>query len=222
MFGQQEVTANITVNGDKIEHVTEFEYLGSLLTWDNDCSQEIKRRIAKATGAMEGFKTIWKSKVMKVETKLEILRTCIFSVLLYASETWTIKKRDKDRLLAFEMKCYRRILNIRWQQKIKNTTIRERINNKTNIMQILIRRKMNFFGHICRMKDNRLVKKIMLGTMEGENRRGRPRREWLDDIEEWGNAELHTLTRATQDRERWRQIVNQAVDTYGYSTHGAG
>ena len=95
-----------------MESVTEFEYLGSLITWDNDGTTEIKRRIRKATGVMAGFRNIWNSKNINLATKLEILKTCVFRVLLYACETWTLKKKDKDILVAFEMRCYRRILHI--------------------------------------------------------------------------------------------------------------
>jgi len=94
--------------------VKEFVYLGSILTWDNDCSKEIKRRLDKAMGAMAGFSTIWKSRHVSIQVKLKLLYVYVFSVLLYASEIWTLKKLDKDRLLAFEMKCYRWILHIRW------------------------------------------------------------------------------------------------------------
>ncbi len=87
--------------------------------------------------------------------------------------------------------------------------------NTKNIVQVIVERKLGFFGHICRMENNRMVKKVMLGSMEGTNRRGRPRREWLDDIVWWGGADLQTLYRVAQDRGQWRMIVNRAVDTNG-------
>ena len=198
-----------------IENVSEFVYLGSLLTAYNDCSKEINRRIAKATGIMAEFKNVWKSKSISVKTKLDIIRTCVLSVLLYACETWTLRKRDKDRLLAFEMRCYRRILNIRWQQKITNEEIRGRIGNITNIVQLVIRRKLRFFGHICRMDDKRLVKNVVFGRMEGTSRKGRPCREWLDDISEWCQEKIDVLQRKAQDRDLWRMTVAYALDTNG-------
>ncbi len=111
------------IRGRSIENVTEFVYLGSLLTWDNDCNKEIKRRIARASGVMVGFKTIWNSKHISTKTKISIIRTCVMSVLLYACETWTLRKKDKGLLLAFEMKCYRRILHIHWHLKITNVEV---------------------------------------------------------------------------------------------------
>src|SRR6218665_3061701 len=98
----------IKVGDQKVENVKEFVYLGSLLTWDNDCTKEIKRWIAKAKGVIAGFNNIWKSKQISHKTKLNILKTCVFSTALYACEAWRLKKTDRDKILAFEMYCYRR------------------------------------------------------------------------------------------------------------------
>ena len=106
VFGERSPDYNIKVAGETIENVKRFEYSGSVLTWDNNCSEEIKRRIGKATGAMASLKHIWNRKKLRVDNKLKLLTTCVFSVLLYASETWTLKETDNKKLLAFEMKCY--------------------------------------------------------------------------------------------------------------------
>jgi hypothetical protein len=215
VFGREEIEKELEIRGRKIQNVTEFVYLGSLLTWDNDCTKEVKRRIARATGAMAGFKTIWNSKHISTETKLNIIRTCVMSVLMYACETWTLRKKDKDLLLSFEMKCYRRILHIRWQQKITNGEIRRRVGITKNIVQLIMERKLSLFGHICRMENNRLVKNVVFGMMDGQTRRGRPNREWLDDIREWCKRDIHTLSRMAGDRVQWRLIVRNALDTNG-------
>ena len=85
-----------------------------MLTYDNDCSKEIGRGIGRATGVMAEFKNIWKSQNISIKTKRDIMITRVNSVVLlaYACETWTLKKKDKNKLMAFEMRCYRRILNV--------------------------------------------------------------------------------------------------------------
>ena len=215
VFGQESIEEELEIGGRSIENVAEFVYLGSLLTWDNDCNKEIKRRIARATGAMAGFKTIWNSRYISTQTKISIIKTCVMSVLLYACETWTLRKKDKDSLLAFEMKCYRRILHIRWQQRITNLEVRRRVGNSSNIIQLIMERKLGLFGHICRMGDKRLVKSVVFGMMDGQTRRGRPSREWLDDIREYCQMDIYTLSRMAQDRTQWRDIVRRALDTNG-------
>jgi hypothetical protein len=207
VFGQRNMESNIQVAGVTIENVEKFEYLGSLLTWDNNCSDEIKRRIGKATGAMASLKHIWTSKKLKIDNKLKVLKTCVFSVLLYASETWTLKETDKKKLLAFEMKCYRRILKITWRDMIRNEDIRKRISKKETIIDTIRKRKLGLFGHICRMNDNRLIKHIVSSKMDGKSRRGRPCREWLDDITEWYQRSGQDLFHLAQDRRAWKNLI---------------
>ena len=207
VFGERNIESNIQVAGVTIENVEKFEYLGSLLTWDNNCSDEIKRRIGKATGAMASLKHIWNSKKLKIDNKLKVLKTCVFSVLLYASETWTLKEIDKKKLLAFEMKCYRRILKINWRDMIRNEDIRKRISKKETIIDTIRKRKLGLFGHICRMNDNRLIKHIVFSTMDGKSRRGRPCREWLDDITEWYQRSGQDLFHLAQDRRAWKNLI---------------
>ena len=215
VFGQEDIGKKLEIGGRGIENVTEFVYLGSLLTWDNDCNLEIKRRIARATGVMAGFKTIWRSMHISTETKIRIVRTCVMSVLLYACETWTMRKKDKDSLLAFEMRCYRRILHIYWQQKISNTEVRRRVGSTKNIVQVIMERKLRLFGHISRMEDDRLVKNVLFGTMEGQTRRGRPSREWLDDIKEWCQSDIYSLSKVALDRSQWKEVIRRALGTNG-------
>ena len=165
---------------------------------------------------MTGFNTIWKSKAISINTKLAVLRACVASVLLCACETWTIRKQDVQRLLACEIKWYRRIMNIRWQQRTSNEEIRLRLKINKDIMQTIIERKVNLFGHTCRMNDNRLIKTIIFGMINEASKRGRPAREWLDDIRDWCNQDIHTLSQMAQDRTEWRETVNHACDTNGH------
>jgi len=216
VFGSETIEQQMKVGNIEIENVTEFEYLGSLLTWNNDCGKEIRKTIAKALGAMAGFKNIWTSREISITTKLSVLRTCIFSILLYACESWTLRKQDRDKLMAFEMRCYRRILHIRWQQKITNAEVRRRVKCKRNILQTVTERKLNFFGHICRMNNTRLIKQVVFGMIDGTGIRGRPNREWLDDIKEWCQMDVHLASILAQSRIEWRHFGGCVVDINGH------
>ena len=103
---------------------------------------------------------------------------------------------------------------------MSNEELYKRIQAKENLMQKIIQRKVKLFGHICRMNDNRKIKMLMFGIMEGTNKRERPYQEWADDIADWCGATLHELSHSALDRERWRKIVKKASDTYGGGTHG--
>lgn len=207
VFGERNPDDRIQVAGETIENVERFEYLGSLLTWDNNCSEEIRRRIGKATGVLASLKHIWNSRKLKTDNKLKVLTTCVFSVLLYASETWTLKELDKKKLLAFEMKCYRRILRVSWRDMVKNEDIRRKISREKTIIDTIKKRKLGLFGHICRMEDKRLVKHILFSKIDGKSRRGRPCREWLDDIIEWGGRNGQDLFHLAQDRRAWKNLI---------------
>ena len=88
------------------------------------------------------------------------------------------------------------------------------------MIETIMKRKLKLFGHIQRMSDDRKIKSIMTGIMEGTGRRGRPCREWLQDIEEWCGMNAQELTHRARDRESWKRVVKCAVDTYGLSAHG--
>ena len=130
-------------------------------------------------------------------------------------ETWTPKKRDMNRLRAFEMKSLR-LLNVKWQQKIKNTDIMKRTGTSINIVQRIIERKLNFFGHICRMQDDRLLKQAVFGIMDGKNKRGKPKRRWTDDLVDWCNKVICTLHGLAMDRKKRSHFVKYVTDTNGH------
>ena len=115
------------------------------------------------------------------------------------------------RLLAFEMRCYRR-LNINWYQKVPNKEVRKKVKTGYNLVQQVIRRKLGLFGHVCRMKDYRLVKSVMFGMMEGTNKKGRPKRECLDDIQEWCGKRVDDISRDAMNRPNWKKCVDRAVN----------
>ena len=112
-------------------------------------------------------------KKLTIQNKLRILTTCVFSVLLYASETWTLKETNKKKLLAFEMKCYRRILSINWKKLIKNDDIRKTIARKETIIDTIKKRKLRLFRCICRMNDNRLIKHTVCAKIDGKPQNGK-------------------------------------------------
>ncbi len=128
------------------------------------------------------MRPIWKSSDISIKTKIDVLTTCVFSRLLYASETWTLKSEDERRLLAFEMRCYRRILKVCWKDKVRNEDIRKKIGKQSTIMDVIKKRKLELFGHICRMRDDRLLRTVTMGMVTGNRKRGRPPKRWSDDV----------------------------------------
>ena len=119
-------------------------------------------------------------------------------------------KNDMNRLWAFEIKCLRRILNIKWQQKIKNKKIMKRMGIgllSVNIVHRMMERKLNFFGHICRMPDDRLIRQVVFAIIDDKNKRGRLKRRWTDDLVNWCNKDIGTVCRLVMDRTKWTHFV---------------
>ena len=110
----------------------------------------MRTTLAKATTALKAIEKVWRSETLEVETKKKALQTCIFSTLLYACEVLVVTKAIiEQRIIAFERKCYRKILRIGWTQKVKNTDYRRiGLQLKENVMQELLRRKFGLFGHM--------------------------------------------------------------------------
>jgi len=83
-----------------------------------------------------------------------------------------------------------------------------------------MKRMLELFGHVARMDNSRKIKSVVMGVMDGDNSRGRPHGEWLDDIKEWCQKDIHLLIRIAKDLNKWRQVVTYLLDTYGLSAHG--
>ena len=118
------------------------------------------------------------------------------------------------------IKCYRKTLRIGWTQKVTNEELYRKIQLTETLLQKVIQRKLRLFGHICRMNDSRKIKTLVFGMMDGSNKRGRPHREWSDDIEQWCGATLQELSHAALDRQQLAAIVTMASDTNGRLAHG--
>src|SRR5207244_12682609 len=110
-------------------------------------------------------------KEIKYNTKIDLVRACVFSVALYACETRTLRKADRTALLVFEMYCYGWILHVKCLDKIRNSEIRRRLLVKEDLVQVVMRRKLSLFGHICRMENERKIKSVMLGSMDGKEKK---------------------------------------------------
>src|SRR6218665_726374 len=104
-----------------------------------------------------------------------------------------------------------------------NKEVRKRQNIKTDLMQTIMKRKLELFGHtcICRMEDSRKIKSVMLGIMDGKGRSGRPNMRWIDNIKEWCKKDLYSLTTSALDGKFWKQTIKFALGTYGLSAHGS-
>ena len=130
----------------------------------------------------------------------------VFPVVMYGCESWTIKKAECQRIDAFEMWCWRRLLRVLWTARRSNQSILKGISPEYILEGLMLKLKLQYFGHLMRRTDY-LGKTLMLGKTEGGRRRGRQRARWLDGITDLMNMSLSRLRKLVMDREDWRLAV---------------
>jgi hypothetical protein len=193
------------VDNEDIEVVKSFNFLGSTIEQEGDCRMEIGRRMSMGRAAMTGLSKIWKDRDISVATKSRLVKALVFPVMLYGCESWTTRKKERDRINAFEYWCWRRMLRIPWTAKRTNASIKEEIGAPLPLMNVIIKQKLSYFGHV--MRSDGLEKSIMTGMGEGARGRGRPRTRWLDEVQKSTGLSLQELKEATRDRDGWRRLV---------------
>ena len=163
-----------------------FKYLGATI-FGKDSKKEVVCRIAQAIAALTKFSTIWKNKNISTNTKIRLMRSLVTSIFLYACESWTLNEAIEKKIQYFYMRCYRRILGISYKDRITNEKVKEMVKRAAGPFEKLLRadkkRKLKWFGHITRSSG--LAKSILHGTVPGKRGKGRPRRQWGDNIREW-------------------------------------
>ena len=169
------------IKGEKVEAVTDFLYLGSKITADGVCSYEIKRCLFLGRKAMTNLDGIFKSRDITLPTKVRLVKTMVFPVVMYGCESWTVKKAEHRRIDAFELWCWRRLLRVPWTARRSNQSILKEISPGCSLEGLMLKLKVQYFGHLMQRAYS-LEKSLMLGKIEGRRRRGRQRMRWLDGI----------------------------------------
>ena len=151
------------------ETVSDFIFMGSKITADDDCSHEIKRRLLLGRKVMTNLDSILKSRGITLPTKVRLVKTMVFPVIMYGCESGTIKKAEHQRIDAFELWCWRRLLRVPWTARRSNQSILKEISPECSLEGLML--KLQYFGHLMQRTDS-FEKMLMLGKIEGRKRRG--------------------------------------------------
>ena len=203
------------IEGQPLEAVDDFVYLGSNISSRASLDTEIKRRIAKASSTMSRLgKRVWSNKKVSKATKMKVYQACIISVLLYGSESWATHAYQENKLEAFHMRSLRRILDIKWQDRVTNTEVLEEAGTLSIHLQ-LCKRRLRWLGHVRRMKDGRIPRDLLYGELqEGGRKVGRPQLRFKDvikrDFKRTG-IDLNTWEGVAEDRDNWKDLVKEKI-----------
>ena len=134
------------IDGEKVESVTDFMFLGSKITADGDCSYEIKRHLCLRRKAMTNLDSILKSIDITLSTKVCLVKAMVFPVVMHGCESWTIKKAEQRRIDAFELWCWRRLLRVTWTARRSNQSILKEISPEYSLEELMLKLKLQYFG----------------------------------------------------------------------------
>uniref|UniRef100_W5NIE2 Reverse transcriptase domain-containing protein n=1 Tax=Lepisosteus oculatus TaxID=7918 RepID=W5NIE2_LEPOC len=181
----------ITINSEEIECVKVFCFL--------------------CRSAMLSIHQIWKSKDISLTTKCKMVHDIVFPISMYGCESWTLKKADRKRLDAFELRCWRRLLRIPWTPRVTNKEVLERIKPEISLEGKITRLRLTYFGHV--MRSDSLEKPMMLGMVSGTRRRDLQRTRWLDAIKMDTGLSKEQLKEKVLDRKVWREMTYRIAES---------
>ena len=155
------------IDGETMETVTDFLFMGSKIIVDSNCSHEIKRCLLLGRKAMINLDSVLQSRDITLPTKVHIVKAMIFSVVMYRCESWTIKKPEHQRIDAFELWFQRKHLRVPWTARRSNQSILQEINSEYSLEVLMLKLNFQYFGHLMRRADS-LEKTLILGKIEGK------------------------------------------------------
>ena len=204
------VRMNVELNGVLLEEVDCFKYLGSQISVEGGVEEDVKYRVNEASKVLGSMKRVCKSRQLGMNAKRRLYEGVIVPTALYGAETWGLKVAEKKRLNVLEMKCLRSMVGVTRWDRLRNEEVRRRAGVMKELSVKADERLLGWFGHVERMSDERMTKKVMKARVDGRAVRGRPRFGWMDGVKGALRERGMTVEQGKEIacvRSEWRKIV---------------
>ena len=203
---------NVTLNGEVLEEVDQFKYLGSIIAANGGVEEDVRHRVNEGCKVLGAMKGVMKNRGLGMNVKRVLYEKVIVPTVTYGSELWGMKVNERQKLNVFEMKCLRSMAGVTRFDRLRNEEVRGRTGVRKELADRVDMNVLRWFGHVERMDNERLLKRVMNAEVDGQRTRGRPRAGWMDGVKKALNKKSMNVTEARErarNRNEWRAIVNQ-------------
>ena len=202
---------NVCLNGVRLEEVSEFKYLGSHVTADGSMEKEVGYRVSEGSKVMGAVRGVMRGRSLSMDAKKCLYEKVIVPTVTYGAETWSVREAERKRLDVFEMRCLRSMVGVTLMDRVRNEEVRERAGVSVPLSARVDRMTLRWFGHMERMEEGRIVKRVMNAEAEGIRDRGRPRFRWMDSVKravEVRGKSVREAREIASSRSDWRTFVD--------------